>query len=87
MNGPTLYDFLKSHAKKGHTDIKLNLAPRKEWQFLNAGFSIQRLGPVKDYPQYHLCKVGWACPTKGTDAYRFFELAAAVYPELLEQAG
>lgn len=87
MNKPTLYDFIESHAKKGFTDIKLNLYPRKERQLLNDGFSIQRLGTVKDYPNQHLCKVGWTYAyVEGTVAHRFLELAAAMYPELLQQA-
>lgn len=86
MNRPTLYDFMKSHAKEGHTSITFNLYARKERQLLNEGFSVQRLGPVEDYPQQHKCKVGWSYAVEGTIARRFLELAAAVNPELLQQA-
>lgn len=86
MNRPTLYDFMESHAKEGHTSINFNLYPRRERQFLNEGFSVQRLGPVKDYPQQHVCKVDWTYAVPGTTAYKFLEFAAAVHPELLQQA-
>jgi len=86
MNTPTLYDFMESHAKKGHLSINFNLYPRKERQLLNEGFSVQRLGSVKGYPQQHLCKVSWACSVEGTIARKYLELAAVVLPELLQQA-
>lgn len=86
MTRPTLYDFMESHSKEGHTDINFNLYPRKERQFLNEGFSVQRLGPVKDYPQQHICKVSWACAAEGTVARKYLELAALMHPELLQQA-
>lgn len=86
MNRPTLYDFMESHAKVGHTSINFNLYPRKERQLLNEGFSVQRLGPVKDYPQQHLCKVTWTYAVEGTLARKYLELAAIVCSELLQQA-
>lgn len=86
MNRPTLYDFMKSHASEGLTSINLNLYSRKERQLLNEGFSVQRLGPVEDYPQQHLCKVSWAYAVEGTIARRFLDVAASVRPELLQQA-
>lgn len=86
MNRPTLYDFMESHSNEGHTSINFNLYARKERQLLNEGFSVQRLGPVKDYPKQHLCKVTWTYAVEGTVARKYLELAAAVHPELLQQA-
>lgn len=86
MTRPTLYDFMRSHAKEGHTSINFNLYPRKERQLLNEGFSVQRLVPVKDYPCQHICKVTWTCAAEGTVARKYLELAAIVHPELLHQA-
>ena len=84
MNRPTVYDFMESHAKNGHTDLKLNLYPRKERELLNGGFSVQRLGPVEGYPHQHKCKVGWADAVEGTVARRFWDIAVTANPKLLE---
>jgi hypothetical protein len=84
MTSPTLYDSIVSRAKEGHTNINFNLYPRKERQFLNEGFSVQRLGPVKDYPRQYICKVAWLCAAEGTVARKYLELAAVVHPELLQ---
>lgn len=86
MTRLTLHDFIESHAKEGHTSINFNLYPKKERQFLNEGFSVQRIGPVENYPQQHLCKVTWTYAVEGTIAHKYLELAATVHPELLQQA-
>jgi len=85
MHGPNLHDFVESHAKKGLTNIHLNLYPRKERQFLNEGFSVQRLAPVEEYPKQHTCNVDWSQAVPGAIAHKFLELAASVRPELLQQ--
>lgn len=87
MNRPTVYDFMESRAREGHTGINLNLYPRKERQLLNAGFAVQRTGPaIPDYPQQHPCRVDWTHAVEGTVAHHFLELAVAAKPELLQQA-
>ena len=85
MEKVTIRDRMLMCAESGETRIKLNLYKKQVRTLIDEGYTVQKIGPVVNYPEQSAYNIDWKDAVEGSAAYELLKKAAEVKPELLPQ--